>query len=199
MSDTSRNTAVLIMDYQSLIRSPNAAALFFLILQETDNGKKDFTMSYAEIGKVINVTRQQARWLLQILEKNGFINGTHKEHTLSTHLTNYKLASCGVLKNTSHTLSTHFHGEPFVGEDITPQQKAYNGWLKFYKERCTHIYNRFDQLTFAQFCNLKERYGSKILSVAVLNLDNRIDLHKRYVSLYLTLHNWCKNEENRKE
>jgi len=181
------------MDYQALIRSPNAAALFFLILQETENGKKEFAMSYTEMGQALGITRQQARWYLGVLEKSGFISIPHTSHTFSTHLTSYKLTSCSVSKNTSHTLSTHFKGDIFSGENLTIEQQRYNGWLKFCKEKCPYIAANIDQLTFEQFTKLRGRFGAAPMSEIIQQIENRKDLRKRYSSLYLTMFNWLKN------
>lgn len=180
------------MDCQALIRSPNAAALFFLILQETDNGKREFTMSYTEIGKALGLTRQQARWYLDVLERNGYISVPHTSHTVSTHLTNYKLASCSVLKNTSRTVSTHYEGDIFKGESLTVEQRRYNGWLAFTKEKCPFVAANIDQLTFGQFTKLRGRFGAAPMSEIIQQIENRKDLRKRYVSLYLTMFNWLK-------
>jgi len=150
-------------------------------------------MSYTEMGQALGITRQQARWYLGVLEKSGFISVPHTFHTFSTHLTNYKLTSCSVSKNTSHTLSTHFKGDIFSGENLTTEQQRYNGWLKFCKEKCPYIAANIDQLTFEQFTKLRGRFGAAPMSEIIQQIENRKDLRKRYSSLYLTMFNWLKN------
>lgn len=100
------------MDYQSLIRSPNAAALFLLVLQETDNGKTVFRMSQADISKVIGLSRQQIRTSIQILVKSGVLKEVDNQgsnqasnqgsNQPQTFVSAYKLAVCNVLKNASN-------------------------------------------------------------------------------------------------
>lgn len=180
--------------------------MLFLILQETDNGKKPFTMSYTDMEKALGLTRKQVRNAMRTLQDNEIVKGTVEgtlRGTPQAFVTLYKLTACNAQKIGEGTLRGTLRGTPkptpFEGENLTDEQKRYNGWLKFCKEKCPYITANITQLDFGQFTKLRERYGSQMLSEVIQQIENRKDLRKRYSSLYLTMINWCKNAQQKNE
>jgi hypothetical protein len=54
-------------------------------------------------------------------------------------------------------------------------------------------------MTEAELGKLKQQYGSELIAETCSDIENRIDLRKKYSHLYRTLLNWLKkrNENNR--
>ena len=54
-------------------------------------------------------------------------------------------------------------------------------------------------MTEAELEKLKQQYGSELIAETCSDIENRIDLRKKYSHLYRTLLNWLKkrNENNR--
>lgn len=54
-------------------------------------------------------------------------------------------------------------------------------------------------MTEAELGKLKQQYGAELIAETCSDIENRIDLRKRYTNLYRTLLNWLKkrNENNR--
>lgn len=65
------------MDY-SFLSSPCAAALWGIMLQDTDNGRKEFSMSYPMLEERIHCTTKQIRNSLQKLIQCNVIKGQFK-------------------------------------------------------------------------------------------------------------------------
>ena len=131
----------------------------------------------------------------------GTVEGMVKEI-----VTSFKLTSCTTLKNKKGTAEGTAEGTvkdtactPFIGDNLTTEQKRYNGWLAFTKEKTPYVVSNIGQLTYDQFTKLRERFGNSPMSEIIQQIENRKDLRKRYSSLYLTMFNWLKrNYENEK-
>lgn len=197
------------MDYQSLIRSPNAAALFLLVLQETDNGKTAFQMSQAEISKATGMTRKQVRLALQtlldkevILESNGQDKGQVRGQ-VQTLVTNYKLTACSTPKNQKGQvrgqvegqvenklqglLITHADGTP-----LTVTESNYNKWTMWMYNNHPYLFKKMRQLTLDNFQALCSKYTSAEMGGVVDSLDGDTKYRQRYLVLSTTMSNWLK-------
>lgn len=189
------------MDYQSLIHTPNALMLLCLMLHETDEGKRPFMMSQAQIGRVLNLARQQVRDAIAKLVTLDLIqpSDNQADNQVATYLTNCKISISKPLKpsnnQANNQVATKQIGKdikPFDGEDLSDDQRRYNGWLKFCKEKCPYVTANIKQLDFNQFLKLRGRFGASPMSEIVQQIENRKDLRKKYTSLYLTMFNWLK-------
>ena len=76
--------------------------------------------------------------------------------------------------------------------EIDPRLATFNAWLT---EHCQYLSNpqHIKQLTFDELEKLKKNYDSQLIADTLLNMENRKDLRKNYVSLYRALLNWLKN------
>ncbi len=70
------------------------------------------------------------------------------------------------------------------------------GWLGV---NCPYLAGHLTMPTAEQFEKLKATYGSQEIASTCLQIENRLDLRRRYKSLYLTLNNWLKREKERRE
>lgn len=72
----------------------------------------------------------------------------------------------------------------------------YLRFLLWLEDKAPFVASNIIPLSENEFLKLKAAYGSNAIMTNVLNIENRKDLRKRYVSLYRTLLNWCKNGFN---
>ena len=70
----------------------------------------------------------------------------------------------------------------------------YKKFLVWLEENAPYVSTNIGPMTEVEFLKLKGTFGAKAIMEKILNLENRKDLRKRYVSLYRTILNWCKND-----
>lgn len=77
----------------------------------------------------------------------------------------------------------------------TPEENElflkFTDWIK---RKTPRVCKMKEQLTIKEFLKLKEKYDSKTLSDVLIAMQNRADLLKKYISVYLTINNWAKNQ-----
>lgn len=66
----------------------------------------------------------------------------------------------------------------------------------FIEANCKNISKMKDQLTHAQASKLWEQFDHQVLGDVILSMENKADLVKKYASVYLTIHNWAKNQKS---
>lgn len=67
-------------------------------------------------------------------------------------------------------------------------------FLEFLKNECPYIYKHYNLPTLTQLIKLTDKYGLEAVKDETLNIENRLDLRKKYCNLYLTLNNWLKRD-----
>ena len=67
-------------------------------------------------------------------------------------------------------------------------------FLEFLKNECPYIYKHYNFPTLTQLIKLTDKYGLEAVKDETLNIENRLDLRKKYCNLYLTLNNWLKRD-----
>ncbi len=77
------------------------------------------------------------------------------------------------------------------------QNDAYRKFLGWLPEKAPYVSSSLQPMNEIEFEKLKAAYGSQTIVENILSLENRKDLRKRYVSMYRTLLNWCKNGYNK--
>lgn len=86
------------------------------------------------------------------------------------------------------------------GSTHTPDQielfNQFSEWLGKHFPRVTRMKK---PITIDQYLKLRETISREILTKLLTAMENRADLHKKYVSAYLTIINWSKNEFNQPE
>lgn len=70
----------------------------------------------------------------------------------------------------------------------------FNKFREWIEEKAPRVCRMKEPLTIKQFFALKKKYDSRIISEILIAMQNRADLHKKYVSAYLTINNWAKNQ-----
>ncbi len=78
---------------------------------------------------------------------------------------------------------------------ITPAS-AHDAFLMWLETDCPYLFGHLKLPTEDEFAKLKQRYGSEAIADCCLQMENRRDLRKTYVSLYRTLLNWLKRRED---
>lgn len=78
---------------------------------------------------------------------------------------------------------------------ITPAS-AHDAFLTWLETNCPYLFGHLKLPTEDEFAKLKQRYGSDAIADCCLQMENRRDLRKTYVSLYRTLLNWLKRRED---
>lgn len=71
---------------------------------------------------------------------------------------------------------------------------SYKSFLSYVENNTPYIATHLAAPTEANFLKLKDAYGSELIVEQLQQIENRVDLRKRYSDLYRTLLNWCKKE-----
>ena len=80
--------------------------------------------------------------------------------------------------------------------ESTHTNSACISFMEWLSKNCPYIYNHYKMLSDSEFEKLKAEYGSKAIADECMNIENRIDLRKKYSNLYRTLLNWLKRNSN---
>ena len=87
-----------------------------------------------------------------------------------------------------------------TGSTHTPDQielfNQFSDWLGKHFPRVTKMKK---PITIDEYLKLRETINRETLTKLLTAMENRADLHKKYVSAYLTIINWSKNEFNQPE
>jgi hypothetical protein len=73
--------------------------------------------------------------------------------------------------------------------------EIYRNFLDWVDTNAPYVANHLNPITEDQFIALRGYYGSEAIVQNIMNLENRVDLRRRYKSLYLTLVNWLSRAE----
>lgn len=79
-------------------------------------------------------------------------------------------------------------------EIITHTKSACEAFHEWLKKECPYIATHYKLLSETEFEKLKTEYGSEAIAEQCSNIENRIDLRKKYSNLYRTLLNWLKRK-----
>ena len=96
-----------------------------------------------------------------------------------------------------HSTDTkHNNGDNIIDSSLRSESTHTNSacgkfdiWLS---EHCPYIFKHYKLLSDAEFEKLKAQYGSEAIANECENIENRVDLRKKYSNLYRTLLNWLK-------
>ena len=72
----------------------------------------------------------------------------------------------------------------------------YDRFLAWLAINCPYIDGHIRKPTPEQLARLIDTYGAQLVADTCLQIENRIDLRRRYKDLNLTLQNWLKREKN---
>lgn len=88
---------------------------------------------------------------------------------------------------------------PIIPQESTVHQSACERFEVWLSEHCPYIRKHYKMMTEVELEKLKQQYGAELIAETCSDIENRIDLRKRYSHLYRTLLNWLKkrNENNR--
>ena len=76
---------------------------------------------------------------------------------------------------------------------INSAREDFEKWLG---ESCPYISKHYKLLSDEELMKLKSEYGSKAIAEECMNIENRVDLRKKYSNLYRTLLNWLKRNNH---
>lgn len=79
----------------------------------------------------------------------------------------------------------------------SPQGDATENFKNWLKEHCPYIYEHLELPTEKEFLKLRLQYTAKEIAEECEQIENRVDLRKKYKKLYLTLLNWLKRRKER--
>lgn len=79
----------------------------------------------------------------------------------------------------------------------SPQGDATQNFKNWLKEHCPYIYEHLELPTEKEFLKLRLQYTAKEIAEECEQIENRVDLRKKYESLYRTLLNWLKKRKER--
>lgn len=154
------------------------------------------------------VSKDSARNFLKLLEKDGMI--LHESLSKSTRITvcNYDTYQSDLhveqtkskrRANGKQTISDPIEEreereeekeEKEIEEAHTPSKfDFFNDWLK---ENYPNVASMKTQMTEQNLKNLIDTYGKDVVNDYLMQMENKIDLAKKYKSVYLTLLTWIK-------
>ena len=64
---------------------------------------------------------------------------------------------------------------------------------KFVSQNCPNVSNLKTQLTFENCLELEKKYSKELIEEKLKAMENKKDLARKYVSVYLTLNTWCRD------
>lgn len=64
---------------------------------------------------------------------------------------------------------------------------------KFVFENCPNVSKMKTQLTFENCVELEKKYSRELIEEKLKAMENKKDLTKKYVSVYLTVNTWCRD------
>ncbi len=79
---------------------------------------------------------------------------------------------------------------------ISHTKSACEAFCEWLKKECPYIASHYKLMSEAEFEKLKAEYDSQAIAEQCLNIENRVDLRKKYSNLYRTLLNWLKRNSN---
>jgi len=143
----------------------------------------------------INENREQVlqRVLWKVLRKNKemsptppkrniYIKNLTTDNPLST---DNKLSSDNKL---SYVRQESAHTSP---EHENSPYKLFVTWIS---DNAPYCYGHMDMITEVEYYRLKDKYTSQQITEVISQLENRVDLRKKYSNLYRTTLNWLKRE-----
>ena len=94
----------------------------------------------------------------------------------------------------SHNLNNNKNLRNINSCEFNAHAHASEEFLEFLKNECPYIYKHYNLPTLTQLIKLTDKYGLEAVKDETLNIENRLDLRKKYCNLYLTLNNWLKRD-----
>jgi hypothetical protein len=85
-----------------------------------------------------------------------------------------------------------------VPQGDTRENTPYGKFLKWLKDNCPYIATHYKLPKESEFAKIYEQYGGMAIAVECENIENRVDLRKRYSNLYRTLLNWLKRNDSKR-
>lgn len=79
----------------------------------------------------------------------------------------------------------------------SPQGDATENFKNWLKEHCPYIYEHYKLPTEQEFVKLRLQYTALEIAEECEQIENRLDLRKKYKNLYRTLLNWLKLKKER--
>lgn len=79
----------------------------------------------------------------------------------------------------------------------SPPGDATQNFKNWLKEHCPYIYEHLELPTEKEFLRLRGKYTAKEIAEECEQIENRVDLRRKYKKLYLTLLNWLKWRKER--
>lgn len=118
--------------------------------------------------------------LKTVLEQSLIVHGTISDESVMNHAVEGK-------------------GEEGKGEEIDERQTAaFQNFKKFIEKYCPNVRKIQNQITEQEFLKLRDKYPSAQIREKLQAMENKKGIDKNYTSVYLTLNNWLKRDENGK-
>jgi hypothetical protein len=78
--------------------------------------------------------------------------------------------------------------------DNAGQEEKTHSLQKYIAAELKNVSKLKNQLTYSECETLTSKYPKKLIHAKLQAMENKVDLTKKYASVYLTLNNWCKEE-----
>lgn len=148
----------------------------YLIFREQDESHtpvrtESHTLNELNISEIIESVTQQVTQ--RLTQRDADSHSTHTNNNNGNNIIDSSLRSESHTHNIAHA--------------------KFREWLS---QNCPYIFKHYKLLTDNEFAKLKAKYGTNAIAEECANIENRVDLRKKYSNLYRTLLNWLKRRKN---
>lgn len=149
-----------------------------------------FCVSIERLEQCINICLKPEIGKLKDVGDGIYYVVKHKEYTLNTDYAR-RLENAGRVEETS-PIDTTKPPEPTSKERLSAIQN-------FIGTSLPNVSSMKNQLTKEQGDKLIAKYGSVLVREILEAMENKTDLRKKYISVYLTANDWCKRQASDKK
>lgn len=192
--------------------------ILFLEIDSFTSKDNDCFISNEYISNLLGVSETSANKILSSLIKKGYIIKTKfdgrrrfvKSALSFTTSQGYDLQQGSLefdnnILNINNNINTNKEDTNVSKKEneieIESKNEDYIKFRKWMKENCQYCDGpksfKKSKITEEEFAKLKKDFTGAEIADVILNIENRVDLRRKYSSLYLTALNWLKNNRNK--
>ena len=161
--------------------------LIRLLVFSDENGESTF--SDRGMSRDTGIPYQRVRTLHRKLIDNGIIENADKDlpiNALSTRIAFSNPSQYGLIRKKANSQTKNK-----IPEGST---ENYRNFIRWIETNAPYIYSHMKLPNEIKFYRLKKQCNTEQIMNVILQIENRQDLRKRYVDLYLTMINWLKRD-----
>jgi len=144
------------------------------------------------INKMISTENLYKTTRITVCNYDTYQSELHGLQTLTKRNANAKQLHTNTNKNEKNEREEKQLKEENINMVENSAFNAFNGWIGKY---CPNVCKMKTQMNEQDFISLNVKYDSKVIMDKLLEMENKANLTKLYISVPLTLRNWLKRDE----